>query len=499
VCLTTQLSTAYALYPCSACKQHPVAAAGTPEEASARRWLQVQGGAVKCVRGLTVEEDAEHVPGLDLAGQLSTLLASLPALTSIDGLVLQTDTRIGTTAAAHQAFLAGAARAIARCSSLQQLNVHIQLYNRDQLPLALVRELASVRTLEEVTLRFGDEFADEADRPDWPGTFSLTHLVAGLAGLPRLRALSLAVENVGMGATLPVSVSRLARLTSLSLSGFHGLRCARGWARLPALAELWFDECVFACDGENALPGMDGLVALTRFNVWNCPSLRVLPASLWGLTQLRHLAHWGEYSGLGLMTHDALPVAFAPAGGAPCFASLTHLKLAWSRLQAFPTGALAATRLMHLDLRDCCFEQLPVGVSVLTGLEELCLGRHAAGEMEIGGCLDAQALGSLAGFPSLRRLQFLTSSVLLCSSFQAAAVHPRLERLQLSASYPAPGPSFLAVMGFVTSLLQRGCPGVLELCRSVVKGAGRRNSRNFRGALQAAEYPLSDADSRDLV
>jgi len=126
----------------------------------------VQGGAVKCVRGLTVEEDAEHVPGLDLAGQLSTLLASLPALTSIDGLVLQTDTRIGTTAAAHQAFLAGAARAIARCSSLQQLNVHIQLYNRDQLPLALVRELASVRTLEEVTLRFGDEFADEADRPD---------------------------------------------------------------------------------------------------------------------------------------------------------------------------------------------------------------------------------------------------------------------------------------------------------------------------------------------
>ncbi len=59
-------------------------------EASARKWLQVQGGAVKCLHELTVVEDAEHhEPGLDLAGQLSTLLASLPALTSIDELVLQ--------------------------------------------------------------------------------------------------------------------------------------------------------------------------------------------------------------------------------------------------------------------------------------------------------------------------------------------------------------------------------------------------------------------------
>jgi len=380
-----------------------VAAAGTPKEASARRWLQVQGGAVKCVRDLTVGEEAEdHVPGLDLAGQLSTLLASLPALTSIDELVLQTDPHTATTAAAHQAFLAGAARAIARCSSLQQLNLLIEFYNGDQLPLALVRELASVRTLEEVTLSF---YADEADRPDWPVTFSLATLVAGLAGLPRLRALSLAVQNVCMDATLPACVSRLARLTSLSLSGFHGLRCERAWARLPALAELWFGECVFASNGENALPGMDELVTLTRFGVWNCPSLQVLPASLWGLTQLRYLAHCGEDSELALVPRDALPVAFVPAGGAPCFASLTHLNLAGSRLQAFPPGALAATRLKHLDLGDCCFEQLPEGVSVLTGLEELRLGRHAAGDMDFGGCLDARALGSLSAFPEPARAE----------------------------------------------------------------------------------------------
>ena len=495
----TQLSTACALHLCRACEQHPAAAAGTPVEDSARKWLQAQGGAVRCVRDVRVRDDEEEcVPGRDLAGRLSTLLASLPALTSIGGLVLEFT---GTTAAAHQAFLAGAARAIARCSSLQQLDLLIQLDAglAGQPPLALVRELASVRTLEDLRLKFE---AGEASRADWPAPFCLAHLVAGLAGLPRLRALYLMVVDVNdfdVGATLPACVSRLAQLTRLTLSGFHGLCCERGWARLPALAELYFDECVFASDGESALPGMAGLVALTSFHVWKCPSLRMLPASLWGLTQLRDLAHGGDYSGLGLAPHDALPLTFVPAGGAPCFASLTDLMLAGSRLQAFPTGALAATRLSHLDLMGCCFEQLPEVVSELIGLEELCLGRHAAVGSQIGGTLDARALGSLAGFPSLRHLQVGSSELLLCPSFQAAAAHPRLERLLLTVSYPAPGPSFRAVLGFVTGLLQRGRPDVLELHRSVVTGAARRNSRNFRAALEGWGYSLSNADSHDLV
>ena len=463
----------------------------------------MQGGAVKCVRDLTVGEGAEeHVPGRDLAGQLSTLLASLPALTSIDVLVLRTDPRTGATAAAHQAFLAGAARAIARCSSLQQLHLHVCLHARlaGQLPLALVRELASVRTLEEVTLTFAADFeADEADRLDWPATFSLADLVAGLAGLPRLRALVLAAESVGMDATLPASVSRLAQLTSLSLSGFHGLRCEPGWARLPALARLEFHECVFACDGEAALPGMDALVALTSFNVCTCPSLRVLPASLWGLTQLQDLAHWGGGRGLALAPRDALPVSCVPAGGAPCFASLTHLNLAGQNLQAFPPGILAAVRLAHLDLGHCCFEQLPEGVSVLTGLQELHLGRQSFGEMEIGGCLDARALGSLSTFSSLRALSFGHCSVLFSADFQAAAAHPRLKRLLLIASYAECGPSCAAFLCFVYALLQRGRPSVLELIRSVVEGARRLESRGFRFSLKAVGYPLSDADSRDLV
>ncbi len=261
----------------------PLAAAGTPEEASARRWLKVQGNAVTSIDYLSVgSETVGDASGRDLgAERLSTLLASLPALTSMTRLFLSADPHRTHTAAAVRAFLTETARAVARCSGLRALNAQVGLLGGlgDQLPEALVRELASLRALEEVTLRFR---ACEADRRDWPAAFSLAHLVAGLAGLPRVRALELSLGNVGMDATLPGSVSRLAQLTHLCLTGFHGLRCEPGWARLPALARLKFGECEFSGDGEAALPGMDALAALTSLELNSCPSLRLLPTPCGG-------------------------------------------------------------------------------------------------------------------------------------------------------------------------------------------------------------------------
>ena len=509
--------------------QHPLAAAGTPEEASARRWLKVQGGAVKCVTCLVVGVDAEeYVPGRDLdAVRLSTLLASLPALTSIGSpcghVHLRADPHRTPTAAAVRAYLAGAARAIARCSGLRALHADIALRGRlaDQLPNALVRELASVRTLEDISLTFESFEAYEANRPSplWPVISSLAHLVAGLAGLPRLRTLTLRMSHVGMDATLPASVSRLAQLTSLSLSGFFGVRCEPGWARLPALTRLQFVDCEFAGDGEAALPGMDTLAALTSLELKRCPSLRRLPTSLWRLSQLRCLSHdayvWDEAG----VPSSALPVlglplsapCFAslteltltghnlrmPPGGAPCFASLTHLTLAAHNLRVFPPCILAATRLQYLELTDCCFEQLPEGVSALTGLEELYLGSSSLVEMEVGGRIDARTLGSLAGFPYLRRLSFENCSVLFCSDFQAAAAHPRLDWLELTTAYPESGPSCMAFLGFVCALLKQGRACVLSLVGSHVRGAGWSSSSKFRAALEAVGYHdfSSDEDS----
>ncbi len=155
-------------------------------------------------------------------------------------------------------------------------------------------------------------------------------------------------------------------------------------------------------------------------------------------------------------------------------------------------------RLKELWAIDCCFDQLPGGVSTLTALEELRLGWHCADAVEIDGDLDARALGFLNDFPNLRKLGFENYRVLFCADFQAAAAHPRLERLELQSSYPASGPSRMAFVGFVITLLQRGRPDVLKLTHTIIEGAGQE-SRDFRAALQAVGYPLSEADAADLV
>ncbi len=458
-------------------------AAGTPAGAGAAHWLQAQGAAVKRVRGLVIGEEAED------AERLSAFLAGLPALVSADGLVLHADLHRRPSAEAIRAFLAGAVRAVGCCASLRTLHLRVVLLRglAGQVPTALARELAGARALEEVTLTFK---AIKAKRRKWPVIPSLAHLVAGLAGLPRLRALGLLVANVGMEATLPADVSRLTALTRLCLSGLRGLCCEPGWARMPELEFLRFGYCEFACDGEAALPGVDALGALTILELYLCSGLHVLPASLWRLTELPYLAHWRG--------HDDPPAGGLPAS-APCYASLLNLCLSEHQLRDWPAGILTMTSLTDLNLHGNCFEQLPEGVSVLTALQVLCLGRHSTGQDEIGGALDVRALGSLAGFPHLRSLSFKRCSVLFCSDFQVAADHPRLEELELFTSFPVPGPSCGAFLGFIVALLQQGRPHVLKLEDSVVKDVGQCDSRDFRTALRAVGYPLGEADALDLA
>ena len=167
----------------------------------------------------------------------------------------------------------------------------------------------------------------------------------------------------------------------------------------------------------------------------------------------------------------------------------------------FPAGLLAATRLAHLDLSYSWFSSLPEGVSVLTALEGLYLGRYAAAPEQIGGALDVRALGSLACFPKLRRLFFVSCCVRFCSYFPAAAAHPCLQCLKLEASYPASGPSCLAFLGFVGCLRQRGRSDVLKFGWEsiLVEGKGRQASRDFRAALRAVGYlkALSDVEDDD--
>ncbi len=417
--------------------------------------------------GLVINADAER---------LSSLLTKLPALESISALSLRAHP--GAAVAATQDFLAGAARAIGCCPCLRSLDLRIRLADRlaDRVPGMVWLYLAKARALSHLTLTI------RSAAHSGSATTSASQLISGLAGLSRLRTLSLKLDNVCEDTMLPACVSCLVQLHSLTLYGLSGLRCAPGWARLPALVSLKFEECAFARDGEDALPGMDALAALTCFELFLCSGLHALPASLWRLTRLRTLEDW--------RAGNSPPYAGLPAS-APCFASLTKICLTEYQLRCWPACVLAMTGLTCLDLRGTCFEEVPEGVSVLTCLTELSLGRHSPGPGEVGGALDARALGNLAGFPALRSLEFGHCSVRFGPSFQAAAAHPCLKKLELANSYPAPGLSCVASLNFVAALLQQGRAGVLRL-GDVVQGAGQQDGQNFRGALQAVGFPLRD-------
>ena len=222
----------------------PLAGTGTPEEDSAWQWLETRGGAVRRIDGLAVPDTEVE--------RLSNLRLSLPALESASGLCLQA--RHGAAPAATQAFLTAAARAVARCPRQRALDLRVELMPGlgGQLPEALGRELARARALEELSLSVESR---EVDRLKWPVAASVSHLVTGLAGLSRLRALILKVDKVGLEATLPACLSRLAQLTSLTLCGFYNLRCAPGWASLPALEILCCKECFVCAQRRSAAAG----------------------------------------------------------------------------------------------------------------------------------------------------------------------------------------------------------------------------------------------------
>jgi len=429
---------------------------------------------VTCIYGLAVvDSDAER---------LLALLTSLPSLRSIRGLDAVSGLTLrpppGAAVAAAQDFLALAARAIGRCSCLHDLQLVINLFDKltDRVPATFWQYLAKARALEHLTLTIR---SGAADAHGGLATTNVSNLITGLAGLSRLRTLTLSLDIACEGATLPACMSRLVQLTSLSLKHLHSLRCTPGWARLPALECLMFEQCGFARDGEEALPGMDALVSLTKLAVAECSGLTVLPPSLWRLPRLRRLVHWTR--------------RLAPVASLPCFPFLDSLSLS-SDLPTWPACVLAMTRLVNLDLTGSCFERLPEGVSALTALTYLCLGRHYA-PGEIGGSLDARALGNLACFPSLHRLGFDHCSVQFCPSFPAAAAHPCLEDLVLSKSYPACGLSCQAFLFFVLALMQQDRVGVLHVLDSIVQGAGQQDSQSFRGALRAVGFAVHDEDS----
>ena len=130
-----------------------------------------------------------------------------------------------------------------------------------------------------------------------------------------------------------------------------------------------------------------------------------------------------------------------PADMGSLSSSLLHLDVSIFILPHFPLALTQLVALEHLNARWNEFAELPAGITALSRLTALMLGRCPGDISEP--CeqesLDVRALGDLSGFPALRKLEFSYCEVMLCPFLLGAVQHASLAVLCFDVAHPAPG------------------------------------------------------------
>ena len=123
--------------------------------------------------------------------------------------------------------------------------------------------------------------------------------------------------------------------------------------------------------------------------------------------------------------------------------SLMHLNIRGLRLPQFPLALTQLVALECLHAYDNEFAELPAGITALSRLKKLRLGRVDCPENPLqvheNRPLNAIALGDLSGFPALCQLTFRYCEVKLCNLLlDGAARHRSLASLFFHYAHPAP-------------------------------------------------------------
>ena len=130
-----------------------------------------------------------------------------------------------------------------------------------------------------------------------------------------------------------------------------------------------------------------------------------------------------------------------PAGMGLLSSSLLHLRVLGLLLPYFPLVFTQLVALKCLDASYNEFAELPAGITALSRLTELRLGRSPVLHGNVlceDEPLDVRALGDLSGFPALRKLDFQTCEIMLSPSLLGAARHASLATLCFRYAHPAP-------------------------------------------------------------
>ena len=317
--------------------------------------------------------------------------------------------------------------------------------------------LAELRSLTKLALEFC-EFDPYTLTPAVDAWVSLT----GLVELSFLCAKYLAV---------PAALGQLKGLRSLKVgSKHHPCVVEAGCFDLPNLLSLEF----VACDLGHAevLPGVTALQSLTRIEFWNGQGPRFFDRQLVELPRLQRVV----FDTCHPLAGGACPwLSRLPADMGSLGSMVQHLSFSGHGLIEFPLALTQLVALQHLDASRNEFARLPAGVTALSRLTELLLGRNARRDPTsvtiscppVVCALDARALGDLSGFPALRRLHFGFCELALCESMLGAVGHASLARMSFTHSHPAPGCA-LTVLQLGQALHRLGRGSVLRFESSYI-------------------------------
>ena len=292
--------------------------------------------------------------------------------------------------------------ALALCPRLRALDVcTLDQYTRDVAdvadedlfwPFPDAAAFAKLHSLTKLILCF-----DKGDR------FSLADVVSALVPLTGLAELLVWLCGPDV---VPATLAQLKGLRSFTLQTFFNpLVFEAGCLDLPYLLSLKIESW---CSEEGALilPCVTGLQRLTCIEFSTGLHMPHFDPQLVQLPQLQRLVY-SEVSLCRALYEGASPGLFwLPADMGALRASLLHLHIGMLGLPRFPLALAQLVALESLDATENHFAELPGGITALSRLTELRLGRLRDHSNPLQLPLDVRALGDLSGFPALRKLTF---------------------------------------------------------------------------------------------
>ena len=400
---------------------------------AARRWLARNAAGVKRIRGCTDEEAAKAVPAC------ASLVFCLPALEDVK---LCFDNWLNP----HE--LSCLLEALAWSPRLSALDVDMQDdWIRDDAsgtPFAAsgcASAFAQLHSLTRLALCVGVAVS-----------YPLADVVGALVPLTGLADLTLGIYRA---AALPAALGLLKGLRSLEFRGVQVGVFEAGCFDLPNLVSLVFRGC--SLEGMELLPGVSALRSLTRIE-FEGTGPRFFDAQLAELPRLQRMVCSSEPCPQGACLWLSRP---RPHMGT-LSSTLLHLDLSGHELTQFPLALTQLVALEGLVAEENEFAELPAGITALSRLTELALGRawrerDDPFQQRKKRPLDVRALGDLSEFPALSVLRFDHCEVTMCTSMLGAVRHASLTRMQFCMSHPAPECAIMLLqLGQALNRVKRG-------------------------------------------